>query len=402
MTAMRSPLSRQQPNLPAAALSKPSTTADKPASLESIDAKLTILDDVLGRGGFGTIHRGKLGTRDVAVKIVSHGDAHDPESFAADIGADIAAEEVELHSSLMGTKGVGAFVGEDADPPMHASIVQFITSRAEPERTLLVLELVAGVDLYEQLAACPTRRLEPADARKIVMQLVDALAFCHTRGVAHLDVKADNLLIGAGFALKLIDFGSAAICEGEDAWAEERGGTDEYMSPERLDGGSLVDEHPEYACELDDEGRFRGPAADVYSVGVVATLALSGQEPFDFSARDADGALVDTFFSAFERLEAGDPGFSKPAWVAARVGADATDFVRVAMRCGASARPSAEALLRHAWLAGPAAGEPEEAVEALVSGAAFDMSELQGCLEEEGAPCAVPMRRMRPALRLRG
>lgn len=224
-------LSSQHGNVPATPAGS-KHTAERTA--DSADT-LTILDDVLGRGGFGTIQRGWLGTCAVAVKIVSHGNA-DPHSFAADIGADIAAEEVELHSSLMGTKGVGVFVGEDADAPAHGSIVQFITSRAEADRTLLVLELVHGVDLYCQLAAHPDRRLEAVDARKVVAQLADALAFCHRRGVAHLDVKADNLLIGAGFALKLIDFGSAAICEGEEGWAEDRGGTDEYMAPERLDG----------------------------------------------------------------------------------------------------------------------------------------------------------------------
>ncbi|XP_039811696.1 phosphoenolpyruvate carboxylase kinase 1-like [Panicum virgatum] len=107
-------------------------------------------------------------------------------------------------------------------------------------------------------------------AAAIVAQLAQALALCHRRGVAHRDVKPDNILIdaaaeedgrGAAPRARLADFGSAAwVGAGGLGRAEGLVGTPHYVAPEVVAGG-------EY-----------GAKADVWSAGVVMYALLSGGE----------------------------------------------------------------------------------------------------------------------------
>jgi Protein kinase domain len=97
-------------------------------------------------------------------------------------------------------------------------------------------------------------------------QLADALAYAHSRGVVHRDLKPSNLLRGADGEVKIADFGVARAFE--DTRLTEAGtvlGTLRYVAPEQA------------------EGRAVGPAADVYSLGVLLREL----------APDVDSGLVD-------------------------------------------------------------------------------------------------------------
>jgi len=91
-------------------------------------------------------------------------------------------------------------------------------------------------------------------------QLIDGLEHIHSQGVAHLDLKLENLMMGADFMLKIIDFDRAQLITDNQITS---GGTPFYRAPEVLDG----------TCE--DLG-----AADIYSAGIILYTLIAGEHPF--------------------------------------------------------------------------------------------------------------------------
>jgi len=116
-------------------------------------------------------------------------------------------------------------------------------------------------------------KLPPGEAARLLREVAWALAYAHALGVVHRDVKPENILIedGSGRAL-VADFGIARVAEaGGGTGVGEVLGTPEYMSPEQAAAEAL-------------DGR-----SDLYSLGVVGFLAMSGQLPF--TAPTAAGLL---------------------------------------------------------------------------------------------------------------
>jgi len=188
--------------------------------------------------------------------------------------------------------------------------------------------------------------------------------------------KPENVMRQPDGTLRLIDYGGAEtfdLSAGlENAWVDDNGGTEAYQAPERLDGGSLLDYEG-----TDEFGRVRGPAADVYSLGVVLFELLCGAAPFDFDC-DATGQIIDSYGDAFERLSEGDLGFERPEW--RDTSDDAKELVALAMHAEPLERPSAETLLAHAWLRGEDEDEEGEVDEE----GAVEEEEEEGEEEEPG------------------
>ena len=130
----------------------------------------------------------------------------------------------------------------------------------------LVMEYIKGRTLREVLEERSCQPLSPEEARQIILQVCDALAYCHEHGVFHRDIKPENIMIQDDGNVKIIDFG-VALLEGARrvTWRGLTGtvGTPDYMAPEQLKGE-------------------RGMAsADIYAVGVILYEMLCGRTPFD-------------------------------------------------------------------------------------------------------------------------
>ena len=115
--------------------------------------------------------------------------------------------------------------------------------------------------------------LPVAEARRILMELADAVDCAHRNGVVHRDIKPSNVLLDAGTGRAILaDFGIAKM-EGAGDSLTATGvvvGTPHYMSPEQTLGAADVDER-----------------SDIYALGVVGYLMLSGREPFAGTAAEA-------------------------------------------------------------------------------------------------------------------
>ena len=131
----------------------------------------------------------------------------------------------------------------------------------------LVMALVDGETLAARLTRAP--RMTNDEVRRLLREVAGALAYAHARGVVHRDIKPENILIDRESGRAMVtDFGIARAAEG-DAQLTATGvaiGTPAYMSPEQALG------------EKEADGR-----SDIYSLGVVGYLMLTGELPFKAS-----------------------------------------------------------------------------------------------------------------------
>ncbi|XP_042017253.1 phosphoenolpyruvate carboxylase kinase 1-like [Salvia splendens] len=188
----------------------------------------------------------------------------------------------------------------------------------------LVTDLCDGGDLFDRLSSSP--RFSERDAARVISQLMSAVAFCHRAGVAHRDIKPDNILFDSRGALKLADFGSAELFGAEEMTGVV--GTPYYVAPEVLMGGNYDEK------------------VDVWSAGVILYMMLAGVPPFY-----GDGP-VETFEAVLrERLRF-------PTKLFRSVSPEAKDLLRKMICKDACRRFSAEQVLSHPWIMN--GGEREE------------------------------------------
>ena len=154
----------------------------------------------------------------------------------------------------------------------HPNIVSIFDYNADdPQRPFLVMELLSGPSLKDELAE--RGRLPVADLQRIVPQICSALSLAHARGIIHRDLKPANI-VAHDFApgdrvYKIVDFGVANVRQPADetrlTGSQQFIGTVAYAPPEQLTGG-MIDAR-----------------SDVYSLGVVLFELATGRLPFEGS-----------------------------------------------------------------------------------------------------------------------
>ncbi|MDP9088089.1 MAG: serine/threonine-protein kinase [Pseudomonadota bacterium] len=147
----------------------------------------------------------------------------------------------------------------------HPNIARFYDAGVDAVgRPFMAMEYVEGqaIDVY-----CRERRLSIRERLVLILDVAKAVAYAHSKLVVHRDLKPANILVTAGGAVRLLDFGIARFIEGgtADARLTQLGGrllTPDYASPEQVRGETI------------------GTAADVYSLAVVAYELLAQVRPY--------------------------------------------------------------------------------------------------------------------------
>ncbi len=178
----------------------------------------------------------------------------------------VAVKELQLPPHLAGAQKrerIERFYREAkaAGTLSHRNIVTIYDVGQENDRHFLVMEYLEGQslrDILQMQGALPLK-----ETIEIALQLCDALAYAHSRGVVHRDVKPDNVHILPGGVVKLTDFGIARITAEPSITSQGQVfGTPSYMSPEQV-ASHTVDHR-----------------TDLFSLGITLYEMLSGRKPF--------------------------------------------------------------------------------------------------------------------------
>jgi serine/threonine-protein kinase len=161
--------------------------------------------------------------------------------------------------------------GKAAARLAHNNIVQAFDVSCSPDGFhFFVMEFVEGKTLYDFMQPPPVgegRNFSEDEALDITIQICDALAHAHQRGLIHRDVKPKNILLTPSGVAKLTDLGLARATDDKEAAESEAGkayGTPYYISPEQIRGDVDID--------------FR---ADIYSLGATLYHLVTGRPPFE-------------------------------------------------------------------------------------------------------------------------
>jgi len=154
----------------------------------------------------------------------------------------------------------------------HPSIVPVHRADELAGQVFFVMGFVDGESLAQRIRS--SGRIAPTELVRVLRDVANALAYAHSRGVIHRDVKAENILLEHTTGRAVVtDFGIARLAEAAPLTATGQVlGTVHYISPEQV-SGEAVDAR-----------------SDIYSLGIVGYLALSGRFPFD--AELASAVLV--------------------------------------------------------------------------------------------------------------
>ena len=196
---------------------------------------------ILGRGGMGVVYRAqdrRIG-RQVAIKTLTEGFSGQPEMLERFYR--------EAQAGIL----------------QHPNIVIVYDLGDEDGTPFIVMEFVDGEPLDKIINS--GKQLHLVDKLSIIEQVCSALGYAHQRGVIHRDIKPANVIVQPDGHAKIVDFGIARVQSAKESGLTRTGnviGTVHYIAPERLKGQPF-------------DGR-----SDIFAVGVMLYLLLTGQLPF--------------------------------------------------------------------------------------------------------------------------
>ncbi|KAJ3188308.1 calcium calmodulin-dependent protein kinase type 1G [Gaertneriomyces sp. JEL0708] len=255
------------------------------------------LGRLLGEGAFSKVHLcGNRRTGDrYAVKIIDKSKCKGKESMIE--------TEVKILKQVQ-----------------HENIIQLFEMYETTDRLYLVMELVTGGELFDDIVS--RGKYSEVDASRIVHKILLALEYLHTMGIVHRDLKPENLLLSdrtKNAKIMISDFGLSKIFN-DDEVMQTACGTPGYVAPEVL------------------KRQGYGKEVDLWSLGVITYILLCGYPPF-YSKNHNE---------LFKQIAAGKYEFGHPWWDP--ISTIAKDFIRKLLVVNAKERYTATEALQHAFI----------------------------------------------------
>nr|XP_039266508.1 muscle M-line assembly protein unc-89-like [Styela clava] len=250
----------------------------------------------LGQGRFGKVHRvvHRETGKQYAAKIMRALKAKDKEAVQ---------QEIDVMNSLR-----------------HPRLVQLIDAYSHGREITMVMDLVSGGELFERVID-EDFELTEAACIKYMTQICEGLKYMHDTLILHLDLKPENIMCinKTGTQVKIIDFGLARKYNPKEV-IRVMFGTPEFVAPEVINYDAI------------------GPQTDMWSVGVICYILLSGLSPF---MGDNDSETLSNITAAEWDFE--DEAFDDISY-------EAKDFIRKLLVKRLNQRYTVDKALEHKWL----------------------------------------------------
>jgi len=277
-----------------------------------VRSELCLPEREIGRGAGGTVFwaRHPSSSQRVAIKRMDRGPlSHDPKALHS------FQKEVDIFSALS-----------------HPNIIRLLDVRmSEPTCYLLVMEL-ADCELANEMKGGP---LPEAECRFYFRQIVTAVAYCHSQGICHRDLKLENvMLMEDTVTVKVTDFGMGKNYQMHSGPKTHEVGSFAYMSPEVVGG----------------RGEYEPTPADVWSLGVMLYVMSCCKYPFGGLPAGGAGSMADearirqAILSADARVQ--HPDFFQPAVLSEGL----QHLIRGILVGDPARRATTAQMLAHPWL----------------------------------------------------
>lgn len=196
----------------------------------------------------------------------------------------------------------------------HRNIIQLLEMFENPTHLFIVLEYASQGDLYNFVKN--KGKLGEELAKKIFVQIVAGIKYCHQNQILHRDIKLDNILLDHNFVVKICDFGVSRFVE-EGQVIKEQCGTPVYVAPEVITGKG-----------------YEGYDSDIWSLGVVLFAILTGGVPFKATS-------IEELQKVLSGAQYTVPEFLTP---------ECKDLIKRMLTPDPHSRISIEQILSHKWL----------------------------------------------------
>lgn len=201
------------------------------------------------------------------------------------------------------------------DRLQHQNIVRIFDSFESKSHVCFVMELCAGGDLLSYIKR--RKRLTEDTAAHMFSQVCHAVEYCHSHSIAHRDIKPDNILLREEGKVKLCDFGCSKVMRPKESFSDEIG-TPAFMAP-----------------EIFRKEQYHGAPADVWSLGVLLYVMVTGMFPFISTKVDEIPSLV----------VKGEFTFPKSVQLSDQI----RKLIKSCLTQDINLRPSISQILKHEW-----------------------------------------------------